>query len=112
MSREPNQPWRDPDGFDEHGSRRAHEPADFHYPPEWDDEYSEPPRKTWRPLITWVVIGALLLGPAMTLLNFYQAEPVVAVLIVAALAGIAYIAHSRRGDAMSRINRAFKKRNR
>lgn len=115
MSREPNQPGRDPDGFDEHGSGYAHEAAEYQYdyPPEWDREYAEaPPRRTWRPLITWVVIGALLMGPLLTLLNFYSAEPVVAIAILAMLGIVAYIAHARRGDAMTRIDRAFKKRNR
>ncbi|AEF41145.1 hypothetical protein [Hoyosella subflava] len=118
MSPEPNHPsWRDPDGFDDHGSGYSggadeHVFADDYQAP-WDREYDdEPPRKTWRPLITWVLIGALMLGPLLTLLNFYRAEPVVVVVIIGVLIGVAYVAHARRGDAVTRIDRAFKKRDR
>jgi hypothetical protein len=93
----------------------SHEPPTLHEPDDfgtdgsdWEDD--QLPRRDNRRLITWVVIGALLLGPLLTLRNLYSAEPVLVLILAGIAIGVAYIAHNRRGDALTRIDKLFQKR--
>lgn len=77
--------------------------------PGWDEE-DAPPRRGRLRWVAWVVIGALLLGPVLTLRQLYQVEPLMVLLLAGVVGGVAYLAHARRGDALARIEKLFDKR--
>lgn len=81
---------------------------------DWRDDAEQAPQsgnqRSNLGLVAWVVIGALLLGPLLTLRQLYHVEPAMILALGAVIGGVAYIAHARRGDALFTIEKLFRKR--